>query len=134
MMRDTDRYCLYCGRIEHRCKCFEAESRLYQFFARAERVPTPEFRASPYKRGVPPQIKKRERANMRRHYKNWYTELIAECGEQCVNCGSNEAVVIDHIVPIAKGGLSELNNLQLLCAECNRIKGKLVIGCRPEDW
>ena len=31
---------------------------------------------------------------------------------------------IDHIHPQAKGGGDELDNLQLLCANCNRRKGK----------
>ena len=30
---------------------------------------------------------------------------------------------IDHIKPISKGGLTELDNLQLLCTTCNKIKG-----------
>jgi 5-methylcytosine-specific restriction endonuclease McrA len=38
--------------------------------------------------------------------------------------------VLDHVIPVAKGGQSVLENLQLLCAECNRLKGKLVIDCR----
>ena len=44
--------------------------------------------------------------------------------------GSGEKLVLDHVIPIAKGGLSRFENLQLLCAECNRIKGKLMIDCR----
>ena len=34
---------------------------------------------------------------------------------------------IDHIVPIAKGGLSTEDNLQTLCWKCNRIKGAKIV-------
>ena len=51
-------------------------------------------------------------------------------GEHCANCGGVDTLVLDHIIPIAKGGRSRYDNLQLLCADCNRIKGKLVIDCR----
>lgn len=36
----------------------------------------------------------------------------------------------DHIVPIAHGGCSDINNIQLLCPTCNRSKG----AKRPEQW
>ena len=41
----------------------------------------------------------------------------------CVQCGSNEELEFDHIVPVARGGSSTERNVQLLCAACNREKG-----------
>lgn len=47
----------------------------------------------------------------------------------CQNCGlstSDEAnllLEIDHVIPIAKGGISTEDNLQTLCWKCNRTKG-----------
>lgn len=45
----------------------------------------------------------------------------------CNICGYNSPLCalfqIDHIKPMAKGGLTELTNLQLLCKTCNGIKG-----------
>lgn len=84
----------------------------------------------PYKRAVPPQIKRRERQILRANYGSWHGQLAEAFGERCANCGETEALVLDHVLPIAKGGRSRLDNLQLLCATCNRIKGKLVIDCR----
>ncbi len=31
---------------------------------------------------------------------------------------------VDHIIPKARGGVDDDENLQLLCSSCNRIKGK----------
>lgn len=32
---------------------------------------------------------------------------------------------IDHLIPISKGGPSNIENLEIICATCNRIKGSL---------
>ncbi len=44
-------------------------------------------------------------------------------GGRCVNCGSNFEIQYDHVIPVALGGASTLENLQILCADCNREKG-----------
>ena len=47
-------------------------------------------------------------------------------GYRCRNCGVSQRFAnleIDHIIPIAKGGKSEYNNLQTLCHNCNVYKG-----------
>jgi 5-methylcytosine-specific restriction endonuclease McrA len=44
-------------------------------------------------------------------------------GHRCQICGSTENLVLDHIVPIAKGGGDEPSNLQALCWSCNSRKG-----------
>jgi 5-methylcytosine-specific restriction endonuclease McrA len=44
-------------------------------------------------------------------------------GGRCVECGTNFNLQYDHILPVAHGGATTLENLQLLCAECNRSKG-----------
>ncbi|MDE2637033.1 MAG: HNH endonuclease signature motif containing protein [Chloroflexota bacterium] len=123
-------YCGYCGRLSHRCACGAPESDIRRFFARAGRRYAPLILARPPKWAVPPQIKRRERATLQRHSRDWFRRLAADGGERCANCGAGEKLVLDHVIPIARGGLSRLENLQLLCAECNRIKGKLMIDCR----
>ncbi len=44
-------------------------------------------------------------------------------GYRCQICGRTQAdgakLVVDHIVPVAKGGTSDMDNLQTLCFECN---------------
>lgn len=43
-------------------------------------------------------------------------------GGRCVYCGATENLQLDHIIPFSKGGASTVENLQLLCAKCNREK------------
>jgi hypothetical protein len=41
----------------------------------------------------------------------------------CVQCGSNVDLHYDHKIPWSRGGTNTVNNIQLLCGSCNRIKG-----------
>lgn len=43
-------------------------------------------------------------------------------GGKCVYCGSQVDLEYDHIIPIAKGGSSTTQNIQILCKKCNRKK------------
>jgi 5-methylcytosine-specific restriction enzyme A len=40
----------------------------------------------------------------------------------CAECGSTHDLTVDHIVPLARGGRSEMSNLQTLCRPCNGSK------------
>jgi hypothetical protein len=42
---------------------------------------------------------------------------------RCVECGRQERLEYDHIVPLSRGGSNTVRNLQLLCEPCNRSKG-----------
>ena len=54
-------------------------------------------------------------------------------GYTCKFCGNsiykepNLLLEIDHIIPIAKGGTTEANNLQTLCWKCNRQKSSKIL-------
>lgn len=41
---------------------------------------------------------------------------------KCIQCGSNEKLKFDHIIPLPKGGSNTYRNIQLLCEQCNRKK------------
>jgi 5-methylcytosine-specific restriction endonuclease McrA len=42
---------------------------------------------------------------------------------KCVNCGSQQRLEFDHMIPVTMGGASTARNVQLLCEGCNRTKG-----------
>ncbi|HEY6779913.1 MAG TPA: HNH endonuclease signature motif containing protein [Thermoleophilaceae bacterium] len=44
-------------------------------------------------------------------------------GGRCVECEGDFELQFDHIIPVVLGGATSLENLQLLCAPCNRAKG-----------
>ncbi len=51
---------------------------------------------------------------------------------RCAICGKfvpYDVFTVDHIIPLAKGGNNELNNLQCTCRTCNLIKQDIL----PED-
>ncbi|WP_157910474.1 HNH endonuclease signature motif containing protein [Pseudofrankia sp. BMG5.36] len=62
----------------------------------------------------------------------------------CVRCGQRvdrdisprDTPEIDHIVPLSKGGLNDVTNLQILCRSCNRSKSNRDsnAGTRYERW
>ena len=43
-------------------------------------------------------------------------------GGYCTECGGAFDLQYDHVLPVAHGGATTLQNLQLLCADCNRRK------------
>ena len=40
-------------------------------------------------------------------------------GGRCADCGANDYLEFDHIIPVAKGGSNSETNVQLLCRRCN---------------
>lgn len=41
----------------------------------------------------------------------------------CQHCGTRRHLAVDHILSVARGGLTEESNLQTLCDRCNSSKG-----------
>lgn len=67
--------------------------------------------------------------------KNSFKILIETYGHQCLSCGSEENLAIDHIVPISWGTpktkLHDIRNFQFLCRSCNSRKHAKYIDYRP---
>ena len=52
--------------------------------------------------------------------------VLKDSGGRCALCGKTNREVpldVDHIIPRSRGGKNEYENLQVLCAKCNRTKG-----------
>ncbi len=49
-------------------------------------------------------------------------QLFITYGSKCLACGSPESITIDHVTPLAVGGLNQASNLQVLCTSCNEKK------------
>ncbi|MFJ3084377.1 HNH endonuclease [Streptomyces halstedii] len=48
--------------------------------------------------------------------------VLARDGFACQMCGKRSDLEVDHIIPVAKGGSWEMDNLHVLCSVCH--KGK----------
>lgn len=49
--------------------------------------------------------------------------LKKQYGGRCLCCGKKGKLTADHVVPVIKGGTSDISNLQPLCKPCNSSKG-----------
>ena len=58
----------------------------------------------------------------RRGLRRLLGKLIGFWGPQCVYCKAPGELHIDHIVPVARGGSNEIQNLTLACPTCNMRK------------
>jgi len=56
--------------------------------------------------------------------------LKKQYGNICPMCGKKEPEIkltVDHVIPINKGGINFIENIQPLCGNCNSIKGTKLI-------
>ncbi len=64
-----------------------------------------------------------QRSHHRGHIPKEVRHAVFErCGGMCAECETRFDIQYDHIIPVARGGSSNEENLQLLCGECNRRK------------
>ena len=55
--------------------------------------------------------------------RNKLAAVIERDGPRCRWCGTEADPTLDHVVPLARGGTNAVDNLQVLCADCNQLKG-----------
>lgn len=111
-------------------------------YDRQRRENEPEKLAEQYRRWWkknPEKIKARN--NQRRTLKTGaggsYTaaewrSLVEYYGGKCLCCGRTDLnLTADHVIPISKGGTSNIDNIQPLCLSCNSRKRDKTIDYRP---
>ena len=62
-------------------------------------------------------------------------EWRALCKHQdgrCLACGKKKKLTADHVVPVSRGGSSDIDNIQGLCKSCNASKGDKTTDYRTE--
>lgn len=74
--------------------------------------------------------KNNKKKKKRKQYSQEVRELIyRQADGYCQLCGKkltyNQAT-LDHIIPLAMGGSNSVDNLQLSCIQCNRLKGSIL--------
>lgn len=78
----------------------------------------------------PTKIRKRNPIDSRLRH-----EVFKRDGYRCVECGNTNktsVLEIDHIIPVSRGGSDELDNLQTMCYECNKVKNDKVYTKKEE--
>lgn len=59
----------------------------------------------------------------------WLRNLIFERdGHQCVYCGAEQQLQLDHKTPVSRGGETETDNLVTACKPCNTSKGPRLLS------
>lgn len=65
-------------------------------------------------------------------YAEW-DQLCMQHDQRCLCCDEQKPLTPDHIVPVTKGGSSDISNIQPLCMDCNRRKRDKTIDYRPKS-
>ena len=61
--------------------------------------------------------------------KEWLT-LCDKHNNKCLNCGKHIKLTADHVLPVSKGGTSDIDNIQPLCGPCNSKKHNKALDFR----
>lgn len=109
--------CFHCGKAVYRKKSM-IERRIAMTCGASTCV-------SAYSRslwGLPPLTEKQaayKKGPARRASNFTAAQRVAWLGSSCARCGTAKNLSLDHIIPVAAGGLSTRENAQTLCQPCN---------------
>lgn len=61
-----------------------------------------------------------------------WKSLCKQYNGRCAACGKDTKLTADHIIPVSKGGSSDISNIQPLCVQCNSSKRDKTIDYRTK--
>jgi 5-methylcytosine-specific restriction endonuclease McrA len=62
----------------------------------------------------------------------WNT-LCETYHQKCARCREVRPLTVDHVVPVSKGGSSNIDNIQPLCLQCNSWKSTKTVYFPPQN-
>lgn len=78
---------------------------------------------------TPRRAKRADRVHLGHQKRAIKHAMMRDCGRRCVYCAAPldfDVATIDHVFPLAKGGIHTPGNLVTACGRCNRLKGDLL--------
>lgn len=131
--------CKKCRRIKQTCKhpgCVKKQARGVYCCAHATALARANLGHGIEEIKVQFAIVKRDKHLRDRHLRTLYTNSAGRCADPFGRCLYNkhgetlpmEVADVDHIVALNRGGTNALENLQLLCACCHKLKTRQEYG------
>jgi 5-methylcytosine-specific restriction endonuclease McrA len=100
--------------------------------------PTHEPTQKPVRKPVPEATVQAETPSARQIPARVRDEVYARDDGRCTfvgpdgrRCAATRSLQIDHVIPVARGGSGDIDNLRLMCAQHNRLLAERLFGARP---
>jgi hypothetical protein len=63
-----------------------------------------------------------------------WKNLCIKYDKKCLGCRKRKKLEVDHVIPLSKGGTSNIANIQPLCRRCNSTKNAKIIDFRKNTY
>ena len=133
-IRSRDGFCAYCIACDKKAKAEYYQRTKAKTMARVkvwqeENAETVRGYKRNWKRRNPHKMTEYKHVRRAREYSGGkftgeeWLDLCAKYGNICLCCKESKPLTVDHVIPLALGGLNDITNIQPLCIDCNMKKG-----------